>query len=271
MSNSESSLPPKSGAFQWTQSPNPEWKPGDGLGDTPAAKKWREDEEQGWKEFRPQDMELRSLHRLMTSGIAPRPVSFVSTLSADGVPNLAPFSWFQMITHRPPMIMFSAGRWNGPVKDTVTNIKATNEFTVNLISEPWIEAANFASVEAPPDVSEWIGSGLRMEPSTIVKPPRVRESAFSMECEIYKIVEIPDPVDPDFIRMNVVFGLVKLIHVRNAVLKPDDTLDVGLFKPIARLGSSTYATLGEAFTIVSPKWDAVKDDVESLEKQASGP
>lgn len=125
----------------------------------------------------------------MTSGIVPRPIAFVSTISEDGIENLAPFSlafkskmrfvrranpqarWFNMVTHNPPTISFSV--INNPsnpdgVKDTTHNVKLGHGFTVNIISEPWVELANAACVNSPPKVSEWPISGLTKEPSVCI-------------------------------------------------------------------------------------------------------
>ncbi|KII85470.1 hypothetical protein PLICRDRAFT_115654 [Plicaturopsis crispa FD-325 SS-3] len=262
---SSGTLPPKNTSFRWTQSPNPQWKPGDGLGDSETAEAWRKDEEKGWKTVDPAETKPVYLYHLMTSGIVPRPVGFLSSISDTGVLNLAPFSWFQMVTHSPPLILLSISDNGGKNKDSLANIKSTNGFTVSIISEPWVEASNFTSADAPPEVEEWKGAGLHPEPSTHVKAPWVRESAFAMECELYELKEIREPASGK-LTVTIVYGLVKLIHVRNAVLTPEGVIDAGLLKPIARLGGAQYATLGEGFSIPRPRWATVKDSVAELER-----
>ncbi|KAG8868167.1 hypothetical protein FRC20_003994 [Serendipita sp. 405] len=261
---SMSELPPfrTDPGFRYLQSPTPDWQFGDGLRtNTPLGKQWKADEEEEFQVFDPAKEEPRDLYKLMTSGITPRPVAFVSTIAKDGTPNLAPFSYFSMCNHNPPMISVSVNNRGKNPKDTARAILDTKEFTVNIISESFVEAANFTSVEAPFEVDEWIGSGLTREPSTIVKPPRVRESGFSLECELYQSVPLAPPATPDEPTSYLIIGLIKLIHVRNAVL--DHTkrvVDPSKLRPVARMGDITYSTLGDSFRIPRPQWESVKGD-----------
>jgi len=119
----------------------------------------------------------------------PRPIGFLSTVNAAGETNLAPFSYFTMACHDPPVVVVSFTHpapkdGHAPLKESCQNILDTAHFTANLISESFVEAANFTSVDAPPDVSEWALSGLTPVTSKLVKAPRVGESAFAMECEL---------------------------------------------------------------------------------------
>ncbi|KJA12634.1 hypothetical protein HYPSUDRAFT_152314, partial [Hypholoma sublateritium FD-334 SS-4] len=107
----------------------------------------------------------RKLYAIFVSGIVPRPVAFVSSISEDGVENLAPFSWFNQVAPNPPLISFSCLTSSQQEKDTSRDIKATKGFTVNIISEPWVEQANAASIAAPRGVSEWPITGLTRAPS----------------------------------------------------------------------------------------------------------
>ncbi|KAG8758203.1 hypothetical protein FRC14_000508 [Serendipita sp. 396] len=137
----------------------------------------------------------------------------------------------------------------------------TSGITPRPVAFSFVEAANFTSVEAPFEVDEWIGSGLTREPSTIVKPPRVRESGFSLECELYQSVPLAPPATPDEPTSYLIIGLIKLIHVRNAVL--DHTkrvVDPSKLRPVARMGDITYSTLGDSFRIPRPQWESVKGD-----------
>lgn len=119
----------------------------------------------------------------------PRPIGFISSVSAAGVTNLAPFSYFTMANHDPPVVVVSfthpAPKDGQPVlKETCQNILDTKEFVANIISESFVEAANYTSIDAPAEVSEWALSGLTPVASKLVKAPRVGESAFAMECEL---------------------------------------------------------------------------------------
>ncbi|KAI5115004.1 hypothetical protein M0805_005286, partial [Coniferiporia weirii] len=236
-------------AFRKTWNPDTEWTLGAGLREaTPLGRQWKEDEQRGWKTLDFDKMEKPDMYRFLTSAITPRPIAFVSTLSASGEPNLAPFSYFSMVSHNPPMLSVSFTLSAARPKDTRENIKATKEFVVNIISEPFVEAASATSIEAPADIDEWAVSGLTPTPSDIVKPPRVRESAVSLECELYHFLDIPAPDAPDGPPANtLVVGRIRRVHVRRAVLAaaPDaepgtDTdsvqVDPARLRAVSRLG-----------------------------------
>ncbi|PVF94045.1 hypothetical protein CPB86DRAFT_714039 [Serendipita vermifera] len=263
-------LPPfnQKSSFSYTLPPNPEWKFGDGLvPNNQMSDAWKADESEGYKVFDPSKEESSTIYKLMTSGIIPRPIAFVSSLSSDGVPNLAPFSYFSMCNHNPAMISVSVNARRDVPKDTAKNIMETKEFTVSIIGEPFIEAASWTSVESPDTVDEWVGSGLTREPSTLVKPPRVRESAFSMECELYQSVPLANPATPDKPTSYLLIGLVKLIHVRNAVLDENkQKVDPHKYRAVSRLGDITFARVGEGFRIPRPQWDEVKKQYEQIQQ-----
>ncbi|KZT00190.1 uncharacterized protein LAESUDRAFT_666698 [Laetiporus sulphureus 93-53] len=248
-------LPPlnHSQEFQLTQSPNPQWHYGQKVADTPEGRAWMEGEKAGWKVVDTAKEDPMKVYSLMNSGIVPRPIAFVSTVSESGVENISPFSWFNMVTQNPPLVFISCT--NGPkrVKDTTSNIKSTKGFTVNLISEPWVEAANACSIDAPSGVSEWPLSGLTKEPSIHVKAPRVKESAFSMECELYQAIEIVHP-DTGVNTNTMILGLVKYIHVRKDILNERDTVDPAKFKVVGRLSGLAYAHIESAYTLKRPVW-----------------
>jgi len=144
-------------------------------------------------------------------------------------------------------------------KDTRNNILATQEFTVNIISEAFAEAANATSVESPANTDEWIISGLNKEDATLVKPPFVRESAVAMECELYSSQDIAPPGSPEP-STTVILGLIKRIHVRESVLNEDEmTVDPAKLRPIARLGGTTYAKLLEGFDLSRISWKSIRD------------
>jgi len=174
------------------------------------------------------------------------------------------------VSHDPPMIMFSVSTAGGSDKDTTANIKATKEFTVNIISVPWANAANFTSINAPKGVSEWTASGLRMEKSTTVKPAWVKESGFAMECQLHQVVEIPSPGAAEHegaarIANVIIIGLVKLFHIRNAVRNPEGFVDPGRLDPLVRIGAIGYARLGDAFSIPRPRWAEHEGEIKALE------
>ncbi|KZV69237.1 hypothetical protein PENSPDRAFT_652570 [Peniophora sp. CONT] len=247
---------------RYTQAPDPSWVSGQPLSDTPSGQKWRAGEEKGWQVINASTENPMKLYSLMISGIVPRPIAFVSTIGSDGSENLAPFSWFNQVSAFPPVISISC--MNGPprVKDTANNIRATKEFTVNIISEAFVANANMTSVDAPAGTSEWGVSGLTKASSLQVKPARVQESAFSMECELFDVVDIKHPAN-GVATTTMFLGLVKYVHVRKDVLKDDGTVDPALLQPVARMGDITYARLGDLFRVARPIWTQPEAQAEN--------
>ncbi|KAF5380567.1 hypothetical protein D9615_004485 [Tricholomella constricta] len=243
-----------------TQPPQPNWKVGQGVLD----QDWKKQGEEIRKTWDMNSTSPQDAYKLLTSSIVPRPIAFVSSLSNDGVPNLSPFSYFSMISHNPPLISVSFRLTPARPKDSRENILANKEFTVSIISEPLVEAANASSVEAPADVDEWILSGLTMVPSTHVKPAYVKESAVSMECELYSFHDISPP-DSSEITTTLVLGLVKKIHIRNSVLdESGNGVDPSKLRPVARLGNRSYARLLDVFDLPRISWETVVSEYEDL-------
>ncbi|KAK8865654.1 hypothetical protein IAR55_000799 [Kwoniella newhampshirensis] len=255
-----------------TKVPQPGFQPGQGLNDLPYAK----DFEPTVGKFRsivPEDHAGADVYKMMISSITPRPIAFCSTLGSDGKANLAPMSYFAAVGHNPPTIMVSiaAGKLSDGLKDTSHNIKAQKEFCVSIISEPFLEAANYTAIDAPYDVDEWALSGLTQRPSETVKPPHVAESAFSMECELLHDYDlIGDQGKPT---QSVILGKVKRFQVKEFVLDPEDQMKVMTEKlrPMSRLGGITYARTTQMMEIPRPVWEQVKDTPEvkaAIEKGA---
>lgn len=154
---------------------------------------------------------------------------------------------------------------------------------MNIISEPFVENANVTSVDAPADFNEWSISGLtkapsvpwlRLSPSNIlahhahvsqvyVKAPRVKESAFSMECELYQAIDITHPTTGEC-TSTLVLAHVKYIHVRNDMLTERETVDPTKFKPVARMGDTSYARVGDAFRIPRPVWATEEGSIQEV-------
>ncbi|KAJ7188153.1 flavoprotein oxygenase [Mycena filopes] len=244
-------------AFALTDPPNPKWTYG-------GASPWL-DPAVPRKSFDFSKLSSKDTYTLLTSAIVPRPIAFVSTLSADGVPNLAPFSYFSMVGHLPALLSVSFSLSQKRSKHSRDNIVATREFTVNIISEAFIEAANCTAAEAPADVDEWILSGLTMTPSTLVRPACVMESAVSLECELYFLKDLCPPDQPDLITTTLAVGLIKTAHVHESVFSADGTaVDPGKLRPISRLGGTTYARLLEGFDLERTSWKAARPAYETI-------
>lgn len=179
--------------FGIKQTPDPNWKFGGGATDGGASLKIPHVEIDPYESGRP----AASNYKLLISGIIPRPIGFVSTRSVDGTStNLAPFSYFQMINHDPPLFIVGyAGGFNS-AKDSLKNLAESGECTINIISEHFVEAANSCSINAPYGVSEWTISGLTPAPCTNVKASRVKEAIFSIEGKLESTKEFESKSTP---------------------------------------------------------------------------
>ena len=193
----EASRPPfdTSSSFHYTQTPKPNWQPGSGPNEPSSLQK-------AHRSINPYEEGRPVVHnyKLLISAIVPRPIGFVSTISADGKStNLAPFSYFNLVNHDPPMFVLGFAGGMDKAKDTLKNLVDTKEAVINIITEEYIEAANYTSINAPADVSEWAFTGLHAEKSKFVKPDRVKEAVFSIEGKLVNTVEwtSKNPATPD--------------------------------------------------------------------------
>jgi flavin reductase (DIM6/NTAB) family NADH-FMN oxidoreductase RutF len=181
--------------------------------------------------------------------IVPRPIAFVSTVSAAGILNLAPFSFFTGVSANPPVVCFAPmirGR-DGGRKDTLVNIETTREFVVNVVSEEFAQQMNVCAAEFPPEVDEFQASGLTPVPSDLVRPPRVKESHVNMECRLLEIVN----VSAKPLGGSLVLGQVVRFHIEDGFFN-DYQVDPDKLRPIARMGGSTYARTTDRFDMVRP-------------------
>jgi flavin reductase (DIM6/NTAB) family NADH-FMN oxidoreductase RutF len=206
-------------------------------------------------------------YRLLVSGIAPRPVGFISTVSSDGQKNLSPFSYFQVIDHDPPMFIVGFSSRPGRVKDTYRNIQETGECVINTVSENMIEAVNATSIDAPYGVSEWDVSGLHEAPSTTVKPPRVAESVFSIEGKVVDIKEFSDHQKPGMsIAANVLIKATRF-WVKDGSANADYShIDLEKLRPIGQLGGVSYGRITSTFERPRKKWSEEVPKSELLTK-----
>ncbi|OXG90694.1 flavoprotein oxygenase [Cryptococcus neoformans D17-1] len=255
-----------------TKTPNPSFKPGQGLNDLPCAGEFQPNDAK-WRSINPEEQAGGDVYKMMISGITPRPIAFVSSMGSDGKANLAPMSYFAAVCHNPPTIMISvaAGKLTDGLKDTSHNIKETKEFCVSIISEPFLEAANFTSIDAPYNVDEWALSGLTQRSSETVRPPHVAESAFTMECEVLHWYDlIGDKGKPT---QAVVLGKIKRFQVKEFVLDPQDQMKIltEKLRPMSRLGGISYGRSTQMVEIPRPVWDQVKNTPEVKEALEQGP
>ncbi len=198
----------------------------------------------------PCNHEPRNIYKLMTGAIVPRPIAFVSSVSADGVLNLAPFSFFAGVSADPPVICFCpmVRSSDGKKKDTLHNIEAMGEFVVNIVSEELVPQMNICSGEYPPDVDEFALSGLTPVDSDLVKPPRVGESRISMECKLRQII----PVSDKPLGASIVLGEVLRFHVQDALFD-NFKIDPDHLRAVGRMGGPTYTRTRDRFDLERPK------------------
>jgi flavin reductase (DIM6/NTAB) family NADH-FMN oxidoreductase RutF len=193
-----------------------------------------------------------NFYRVLTGVVVPRPIALVSTISIDGILNLAPFSFFNAVASNPPTIVFSSSRHTDDKrKDTLSNIEQTGEFVVNVVVDDIAEAMNRTAAEFPAEVSEFELAGLTPEASDLVKAPRVAESPVNMECKLQQVI----PLGQGAHEHGLVIGEVVLMHVRDDILN-GHRVNHHILKPTGRLAGSMYCHTSEVFEMVRPVYQA---------------
>lgn len=189
----------------------------------------------------------RDRYAWMISSVIPRPIAWVSTISADGVPNLAPFSYFNGVCSDPPTVTIAIGRKRGGVKkDTLANIEETGELVINLVSEPMLQKMVLTSGEYEPDVDEFEVAQLTRVASTIVKPPRVDEAQLSFESRLVQVIEVGKQPTA------LVLAELIAVHCDEEILDSAGFPDAAKLAPVSRLGGQWYATLGDLKRVDRP-------------------
>jgi flavin reductase (DIM6/NTAB) family NADH-FMN oxidoreductase RutF len=204
--------------------------------------------------FNPAECQQRQNYKLMTGIIVPRPIALVSTMSRDGVANLAPFSFFSGVGSAPPTVLFCPALRppeqgeTGEKKDTLRNVEETGEFVINVVSEAMAAGVNASSTEAPPEVDEFPLSGLTPIASQVVRPYRVAESPAQMECKLLQVIytgHIPASGV-------IVLGEVVRFHVREDLVENFRVDPAGL-DAIGRMAGNTWVRTRDRIEIARPK------------------
>lgn len=191
----------------------------------------------------------RDSYNWMINAITPRPIAWVSTISASGQTNLAPFSFFQGVCANPPTLLFSgANDRTGKKKDSVVNVGQVPEFVVNVVPYALREAMNLTAAPLPHGESEFGKFSIATAPSVRVRPPRVAASPVAFECRLDRIVELGGGP----LGANVVFGTVVCMHVDESVLGADGFIDPHKLDTIGRMGGEFYTRTTELFAIKRP-------------------
>jgi len=195
----------------------------------------------------PAGLGLKEAHDLLISAVLPRPIAFVSTLGKDGVYNLAPFSYFSILSTKPAVAGIGIGRKrDGRKKDTQANIEFAKDFVINIVTESIAKAMNQASGEYPSDVDEFKEAGLTPAPSDLIRSPRVIESPVNMECLLMQILEFGEPPRSSFI-----IGEIIRVHIKDEVWV-DGVIRAPQLKAIGRLGEDFYCRTMDIFEMKRP-------------------
>jgi flavin reductase (DIM6/NTAB) family NADH-FMN oxidoreductase RutF len=198
----------------------------------------------------PESMEARAPYLLLTSIAAPRPIAWVSTISAEGVPNIAPFSFYNAVAGFPPTIMFSVSyrvRTKPKEKDTLRNVREVGEFVSHVVDEELAGEMIKTSADYPYGVSEFEIAGLETLPSMDVKPLRVARAPVAMECRVTQIIPVEGATNV------MILGEVLRFHIRKDLYRSNGLVDTMRMKPITRLGGPVeYAKIGELFHLKIP-------------------
>ena len=187
----------------------------------------------------PKEISPVKLQGYLQSAVAPRPIAFASTLDENGTPNLSPFSFFNVFSSNPPILIFSPARRvrNNTVKHTLINAQNTKEVVINVVNYDIVQQMSLSSTEYPDGVNEFIKSGLTMLPSDVVKPFRVAESPVQFECKVNDVIALGDQGGAG----NLVICEVVKIHINEAVLDKDGLIDQHKIDLVARMGANWYS------------------------------
>lgn len=201
----------------------------------------------GREVFDPTELGSEACYRLTSGLVVPRPIGWIGTFADDGTPNLAPFSFFNMVAGWPPTVLFSGGSRAGVPKDSPTNARGRGEFTVNIVSEELAEAMNATAANVPMDVDEFALAGVTAVRGDLVNAPMVAESPASMECKTTHVVRVGAPERPS----HVIFGEVLRFHIRPGVVI-DGRVDLDALLPVGRTSGPGYVRTRDRFTMERP-------------------
>jgi flavin reductase (DIM6/NTAB) family NADH-FMN oxidoreductase RutF len=197
-------------------------------------------------EIDPKLLNSSQAYDLMTSLIVPRPIAFISTISPEGLPNAAPFSFFNAISTDPPLVAVAIAKRGNGKKGTLRNIEETGEFVVNVVNEDIADGMNRAAANVPPGTNKFETAGLTPKPSVRIKPPRIGEAPAGLECRLIQIVPLPETSDV------LLIGRVVYIHLLDH-LWLNGSVDPTRLRAIGRLGQSNYCHVRDPFTLGKPQ------------------
>ncbi len=199
--------------------------------------------------FDPAEHDDVDIYKLLIGLVVPRPIGWIGSVSASGVRNLAPFSFFNAVAASPPTVLFSTIRAGGARKDTLANVEETGVFTVNVVTEETVEAMNVTSGRYEPSVDEFELAGLTAVPGSVVAAPMVAEAKANLECRLGQVV----PIGTDGpMAASIVIGEVVRVHVEGSIL--DGTrIDQEALRAVGRMGGPTYTRTRDLFSLDRPE------------------
>ncbi len=199
----------------------------------------------------PKETGLKQISNFFTSAVVPRPIAFVSTVDENGTPNLSPFSFFNVFSSDPPIMIFSPAKsaLTGKQKDTYYNIKAVPECVIHIANYAMTEQLSVTSGAYPKDINEFHKGGFTEEPSQLVKPPRIKEAPIAFECVVQQVIELGDRGGSG----NLVICEVVAIHVKEHLLDENGNVIPEKLDPIARLGYNNYVRFTKEDIFETPK------------------
>jgi flavin reductase (DIM6/NTAB) family NADH-FMN oxidoreductase RutF len=187
----------------------------------------------------PKSIDTVKLQGYLQSSVGPRPIAFASTIGENGVPNLSPFSFFNVFSANPPILIFSPARRvrNNTIKHTLINVEATGEVVINVVNYDMVQQTSLASTEYADGVDEFLKSGLTPVPSDVVKPFRVKESPVQFECKVTQII----PLGTEGGAGNLILCEVVRMHINEAILNENGAIDQHKIDLVSRLGANWYS------------------------------
>ena len=203
------------------------------------------------------ELTAQERYKMLCAAVIPRPVAWITSLDEAGIVNAAPYSFFNVFAETPPLVIVGIDqRPKGGRKDTVANVEAVGEFTVNLADTALVEKMVATAATFPPGISEPSVVGLPLEAGTKVRVPRLADAPISLECRLYEL----KPLGQRYLLMGEVVALI----ARDGLFDPETLrMTVPHYDPVARLFATTYATLGPAYEIPIPDWQALMPDDKS--------
>ncbi len=210
----------------------------------------------------PKELTPAKLQGYLQSAVAPRPIAFASTIGKNGKPNLSPFSFFNVFSSNPPILIFSPARRvrNNTIKHTLINCEATKQVVINVVNYDIVQQTSLSSTEYADGVNEFLKSGLTMLPSDIVRPYRVAESPVQFECEVNEIIALGNEAGAG----NLIICEVVKIHIKEAILDENGMIDPYKIDLVSRLGGNWYSRSNQGLFEVEKPLTALGIGVDAI-------